>query len=134
MEKVSFASEPQDIIVTAEKTKRIWSHTSSMWMAIDYIVNIFAFCASILTIFIEVLITNNTVLIVSFSTVAATLTFFSFAVNPKHHMRKYRKACEGINAALLCYYNSDGNEINRNNIVDALISGEQLISSTYDVD
>ena len=123
-----------DNLDIAVKCKQIWFFSSIVWMMMDYVINITAFAASIAAICVEALITNNTVHVIAFSTLAATLTFVGFAVNPKHKMRVYRKACDGVNTALIRYYEDSNQEATRQGVIDAIIYGEKLINSTYDVD
>lgn len=123
-----------DNLDIAVKCKQIWSFSSITWMIADYVINITAFAASIAAIAVEALIMDNTVWVIAFSTLAATLTFVGFAVNPKYKMRIYRKSCDNINASLIRYYEDSDNETTRQAVIDAIIYGEKLINSTYDVD
>lgn len=117
--------------INVDSLNTIWRRSSIIWMIIDYVINILAFFASILIIYIEASYPqSNTLPVIVLSAIAATLTFVCFAINPKQHMRKYRKAYETLNAALL-QQNYDGTE---KDVLTAIIKGEQLINNTYDVD
>lgn len=130
----SIRAQMVDDVEIAIRCRRIWKNSSIFWMIIDYVINIIAFSSSIAAIIVEVLIPNNAILVIIFSTFAASLTFIGFAINPKHKMRIYRKAFSQINAVLIRYYEENNDNSKKKDVVEAIIKGEDIIDTTYDVD
>lgn len=124
--------ETTDNIKIALKCRRIWKNSSIFWMILDYVINVTAFTASIAAIVVEVLIPRNTIWVILFSTLAASLTFLGFTINPKHKMRIYRRAFCEINAILIRHFEDESGTAS--NAAEAIIKGENIINSTYDID
>ena len=127
-------TEVTDNIEIAIRCRRIWKNSAICWMVLDYIINIVAFASSIAAIVVEVLIPINTIWIIAFSTLTASLTFIGFTINPKHKMRTYRKAFDQINVTLIRYFEEGSNSSIHKDVADAIIKGEIIIDSTYDID
>ncbi len=125
-------AQVKDIVEVAIRCRRIWKNSSIFWMILDYAINVIAFTSSIAAIVVEVLLPNNTIWVILFSTFAASLTFLGFAINPKYKMRIYRKAFSQINAILIRYFEEESNNLTKNEVAEAIIAGEDIIDSTYD--
>ena len=133
MKKQKLDFPAKDNIENAMHCKQIWLHVSIIWNVVDVLISTLAFSASIAAILVEIFVADNKIWIIVLSTVTATLTFISAVVNPKQHVRAYRKACELVNSSLLLYHNNDDEKKACKDVVDAIIKGEELIGSTYEL-
>lgn len=75
---------------------------------------------------------SSIMIVLGGSIIAALFTMLDFAIEPKKHMRNYRKAYSEIYGVMLKYEidnNKDGSEI-----VNTLAKCEKCIDASYDVD
>lgn len=128
------AESYQSSIDEAERIRKIWRKSAIIWLIFDYAINILAFSASIATICAEVFILeDNTLSVILFSIVAATLTFIGFAVKPKSHAQKYRKAFVKLDSAKN-NYTFFPSAANYNRVCEAIDEGEKAINGTFDIE
>ena len=110
-----------------------WFHLANTWRVIDYILGILPFLVSITVVFLEAVFPTEDLkcAVIILSTVAALISLTCFVIEPKKHMRNYRKAFfEGYK----CIFRNDTNSIKQAEYLDALSTGEKTIGTTYDIE
>ena len=118
----------------AEKKQKQWFWLANIWRAIDYLMVIIAFLSSIVVVCVETMVQgDNTHIVIVGSTVAATFTMMSFAIEPKKHMKSYRNAYIHIYEKRINYIKNGKPEDTRV-LGEAIINAESMINQSYDVD
>ena len=124
-----------NIVAEAKAKIRAWFFLSNIWRAIDYSLAVLAFATSITVIFYETSdLPYKSIIILLFSSLTAVLTIISFAIEPKKHMRSYRRAYGIAYSALMIFECSQHNEKTILDLSKSVIIGEQIIHNSYDVE
>lgn len=89
----------------AYSLSNIWLNAAMFWMTLEYIFVISAFEASIIVIYLTSLEANYQEILV-YSIISLLLMVVSYEVNPKRHMRCYRKSFVNINKGINSYINA----------------------------
>ena len=128
-------ADPTSIEDEASIKKNAWFRLANLWRTIDYCLVIAAFISSMVVVYVEVLdfpaASKKSIIIVIASVAAAAFTMINFAIEPKKHMRNYRRAFLDLYTALTEESCQQKQGLDR--IQDALCKGEQTISNSYDV-
>ena len=96
-----------------------WLILCNIWRIADYAIVVISFLASITVICVEgILGADGRIIVMAGSIIAATFTMMSFALEPKKHIRGYRKTYAILYEAY----------------VTGLAQCELLINPSYDVD
>lgn len=82
----------------------LWLNAAMAWMTLEYIFVISAFEASIIVIYLTSIVANHQEILV-YSILSLLLMVVSYEVNPKRHMRCYRKSFVNINKGINSYVN-----------------------------
>ncbi len=117
----------------------LWLTVSMLWMISEYIFIIIPFEATAVVIYLDALEKDgdkNGILI--HSILSLGLVVFSYAINPKQHMRCYRKSYTlldaAINQILIHYKEGDPvTEDSKTKLINAIDKGEEIINSSYDI-
>jgi hypothetical protein len=130
------AANSANIEEEARIKKNAWFRLANLWRTIDYCLVIAAFISSMVVVYVEVLsfttASAKANIIVIASVAAAAFTMISFAIEPKKHMRNYRRAFIYLYTAQI--ENSCKQKQRLLTIRNALCKGEETISNSYDVD
>ena len=122
-----------DATFEAKRKLKSWFWLANIWRAIDYTIIVISFLSSMTVICSEAFNKNNNSEIVMIgSVVAATFTMLGFAIEPKKHMRGYRRAYSCLYEKMILENESPKGKPKV--ICDALIEGEKIINDSYDVD
>lgn len=116
---------------------KIWLRAALIWRILGHFFVLGSFATSVAVIYIVAENSNAKLSIIVFSSLSAVLTLTSFACNPTHYMRCYRKAYDVLNDALVTNTDEDGKQVNgsegRKQITEAIKKGEEFIGKTYGV-
>lgn len=120
----------------------LWRTVSMFWMISEYLFTIIPFTAAVIVINLETQQNDSTINngILSYSIISLAIIIFSFAINPRRHMRCYRKAYIRIDHVLDNYIDTfqNGNDEEKKQAKDllanAISEGEKDINSSYDID
>lgn len=119
----------------AWELSKSWLRAPILWKTIEYILITGSFSSSIISVYIAGQYPDRRWIIIMLSSVAAICTLMQFAFNPAGYINSYRLAFEELNAALVKNSNSEGEFIGGdegwNEIVQAIIKGEEYIGMTY---
>lgn len=113
-----------------------WFHLANIWRAIDNLLVIMSFASSMCVVYIEASnkIPNKVIGVLVGSVLAAMFTVLSFAIDPKTHMRNYRKAYYELHNALIeTRFDSEKDENNKK-LTSALQKGEAIINASYETE
>lgn len=131
-----------EVFQIAFRKCNLWRTVSMFWMIAEYIFVIVPFEASIIVIYIlakPTLLPCEQYEALMYSIISISVIVFSFAINPKRHMKCYRAAFthidESINHFLIVFQKSESNlESAQKDLVKAMSEGEKIINPSYDID
>lgn len=119
----------------AWELSKLWRNAHIIWKVIEHLLVIASFSASILTVYIASQSPKTFWIIILLSSISAICTMMQFAFNPVKYINSYRLAFEELNAVLVKNSNSEGDFVGGadgwNEIIQAIIKGEEYIGKTY---